>query len=372
MESFEAIDRLLDQAIAEGHFSGAAYALGNRDRFWTGYRGRVSLRPDAPAVGPDTLWDMASVTKVMATTPAAMLLCDDGSMHLEQPVADLLETFREGDRRWVKIRDLLLHESGLPAYATLTDTPGPEAAIAKALRLKFAYETGKDTVYSCIGFVTLWRCVEKACGTTMPNLLRERLYEPLGMRSTLYLPTAEGRRRCAATEKLDDGRRKLEQSRNLVSPDPEYIQGVVHDPVALCVGGVSGNAGLFSTAEDTARYLQMLLRRGAGPNGQLICARTVELWTRRNSPRSTRALGWDTKSPEGSSAGTKFSLASFGHTGYTGTCVWVDPENGLFAALLTNRVHPTSTRFEAFAPVRPKFHDLAFDLIGPKPADRAG
>ncbi|MCX7799354.1 MAG: beta-lactamase family protein [Fimbriimonadales bacterium] len=366
MAGFEAIDRLLDAAIQEGHFSGAAYALGTRDRFWTGYRGRISLRADAPAVGPETLWDMASVTKVMATTPAAMVAVDDGSLHLEQPVAELLDAFREGDRRWVKVRDLLLHESGLPAYGTLTDTPDARAALAKALGLKRAYETGKDTVYSCIGFVALWQCVERAAGMAMPELLLKRVFEPLGMRSTLYRPAPDARARCAATERLDDARRKLEQSRGLASADPEYIQGVVHDPVALCVGGVSGNAGLFSTAEDTARYLQMLLREGEGPNGQVVCSRTVRLWTRRNAPRSTRALGWDTKSAEGSSAGSKFSQASFGHTGYTGTCVWVDPENGLFGALLTNRVHPTSTRFEQFAPVRPAFFDLVFDQIGPR------
>ncbi len=357
------LTKLVESAIADGAFPGAAFAVGKDDQVWFGYAGRHRYDSASPKVGPDTLWDMASCTKVVGTTPAAMLLFDDGALRLETRVQEILPGFAGDGKSVVKVRDLLLHESGLPAYASLQSRcRTPEESRKAVLELPLQYQAGTKTVYSCMGFITLYQVIEKVAGKGIDRLLRERLFGPAGMKGACYNPTPALRKKCAPTEKLDSWRPKIEDERGFKRVDPLYTQGEVHDPAALMVGGVSGNAGLFCTAGDVAAYLKMMLHNGKADGRQVLCARTVSEWTKRNSLRSTRGLGWDTKSPEGSSSGAKFSMASFGHTGYTGTCVWVDPEARIFATLLANRVHPTSENLK-ISDFRPKFHDLVYDLL---------
>ncbi len=327
--------------IAARGFPGAAFALGNDRETRFGFAGRFTYDPSSPEVGSDALFDLASVTKVMATTPAAMLLFDDGKLDLDRSVQSYLPAFTGRGKEDVTVRNLLLHDSGLPAYAALSKYKTKEEAQDAVLRLPLPAKPGEKTVYSCMGAITLQLVIERLAAQPIDRLLNERFWTPLGMKNTLFNPNPAQKSRCVPTE--------------------GKIQGRVHDPAAFACGGVSGNAGLFSTVGDVVGHLRFMLDKGVADGKQVICAKTIEEWTRRPSERSTRALGWDTRSEQGSSAGTKFSRRSYGHTGYTGTSVWVDPENRIFAALLTNRVHPKVT--DRILDFRPRFHDLAFDVL---------
>jgi CubicO group peptidase (beta-lactamase class C family) len=280
-----------------------------------------------------------------------MVACKEGLLRLDQRVTDYLPQYRHP----TTVRDLLIHESGLPAYVDVTDLQQGEEVVERILGLELAYAPHAQSVYSCVGFVVLQQVVEAAVGQTLDRWASDRLYNPLGMVNTVFNPDASLTSRCAPTERLSRWRIRLEDQRGSTRIQDEYIQGTVHDPLAFVKGGVSGNAGLFSTVEDVGRYLQALLKKGR----RVIDADLLSEWSKRQGSCSSRALGWDTKSPEGSSAGTLFSATSYGHTGYTGTSVWIDPEKGIFAALLTNRVHPTSDN-PLMTEFRPRFHDAVF------------
>lgn len=340
---------LCESGIADGAFPGAAFVVGDADESTFGFAGRHTYAPEAPEIGSESLFDMASVTKVMATTPAAMLLHDDGKLPLDDPVSTYLPAFSGGDKDNVKVRNLLLHDSGLPAYATLTKYPTPQEARAAVLALPLRAKPGEKTEYSCMSMITLMQVVEAIAGEPMDAFLKRRLWGPLGMSETMFNPSDAVKARCVPTEEDKSLRNRL-------------IQGEVHDPAAWACGGTSGNAGLFSSIRDVDRYLRLMLDKGVFGGQQILCSNTIESWTKRAESKSTRGLGWDTKSRRGSSAGSKFSMHSYGHTGFTGTSVWIDPENRLYAALLTNRVYPTADNSKITA-FRPKFHDLAFDLI---------
>lgn len=340
---------LCESGIAKQAFPGAAFVIGNGDESVFGYAGRHTYDLSSPAIGSESLFDMASVTKVMATTPAAMLLVDDEKLDIERPVAAYLPSFVGENKEVITPRNLLLHDSGLPAYATLTKYATKEEARSAVLALPLRTKPGEKTEYSCMSMITLMQVVESILGEPMDAFLKRRLWEPLGMYETMYNPPEALKPRCVPTEEDKTLRKRL-------------IQGEVHDPAAWACGGVSGNAGVFSSVRDVDRYLRLMLDKGAFAGKQIVCASTIETWTKRAEPKSTRGLGWDTKSARGSSAGSKFSMRSFGHTGFTGTSVWVDPENGIYAALLTNRVYPTAENPKITA-FRPKFHDLAFDIL---------
>jgi CubicO group peptidase (beta-lactamase class C family) len=291
--------------------------------------GRLTYDADAPPVTADTLYDLASLTKVVATTTMAMILVDEGKLDLDRPVGELLPGFRGPGKEAVTVRHLLTHSSGLPATAPLfREIQGREAYLERIQALDLTDPAGSRSVYSDLGIILLGEILERAAGEPLEAFVRDRVFVPLGMRDTRFRPPPELRPRIAPTE-LDPWRGRL-------------LQGEVHDENAFAMGGVAPHAGLFGTARDLARFAQMLLNRGTFNGRRLVSRETVDLFTRRAGiPGSDRALGWDTKSAEGSSAGTLFSPRSFGHTGFTGTSVWIDPERRLFVILLTNRVHPT-------------------------------
>lgn len=347
------LHELCRQGIRDRVFPAASFAIGNADEVSVGCVGKFTYDENAPNVQPDSLFDLASVTKVVGTTSAAMLAHDDGLLDLDKPVIELLPEFAKGGevKSKAKVRDLLLHCSGLPAYSTFyRRTKTPDEAREAILSLPFEYDTEAKTVYSCMGFISLQILLEKLTGKPLDAFLRERLFEPLGMARTLYNPPEALKSSCVPTEDDKEIRKKL-------------IQGEVHDPAAFAMGGVSGNAGLFSTATDLAKFCQMMLRKGDVGCRQLICAETIERWTtKQGANESTRGFGWDTKSERGSSAGTRFSMKSYGHTGFTGTTVWIDPEQAIFAVLLTNRVHPTADN-QKLTPFRPRFHNLVVDVL---------
>jgi len=330
LPSFADVDRLLEGFRERGAFPGGVLAVGSRGSLIHLHPfGRLTYEADAPPVTADTLYDLASLTKVVATTTMAMILVDEGRLDLDRPVRDFLPGFQGPGKDAVTVRHLLTHSSGLPAVAPLyKEIQGRQAFVERIQAMDLEYPPGSRSVYSDLGIILLGEILERVAGRPLEAFVRARVFEPLGMRDTLFRPPAELRPRIAPTE-IDPWRGRL-------------VHGEVHDENAYAMGGVAPHAGLFGTAGDLARFAQMLLNGGKLDGRRIVSSETVELFTRRTGiPGSDRALGWDTKSAEGSSAGTFFSPRSFGHTGFTGTSIWIDPERRIFVILLTNRVHPT-------------------------------
>src|SRR5262245_21620523 len=323
-------DRLLEGFRERRAFPGGVLAVGHGGALVHLHPfGRLTYDANAPLVTSDTLYDLASLTKVVATTTMAMILVDEGKLDLEQPVRTYLPGFQGPGKEAVTVRHLLTHSSGLEATAPLyKELRGKAAFVERIQMMDLVYPPGSRSFYSDLGIILLGEILEKVAGQSLEAFARERVFTPLGMRDTMFRPPAELRPRIAPTE-FDPWRGRL-------------VHGEVHDENAFAMGGVAPHAGLFSVAGDLARFAEMILDGGVLDGRRVGSGRTVELFTRRAGiPGSDRALGWDTKSAEGSSAGALFSPRSFGHTGFTGTSLWIDPARRLYLILLTNHVHPT-------------------------------
>lgn len=313
----------LAERVNAGALPGAALAVGRHARTVVerGF-GRVGWGLGSPAVDPDhTIYDLASLTKVVATTTAVMLLVEDGKMSLDAPVSIYLPEFGGGAKDQVTVRHLLTHTSGLPVWADLW-AGTPEGALRNAITAPLEVLPGVRVLYSDIGFIVLWAAAEAAAGQPLYRLLDTRVFGPLGMRSTTFLP-GERCGRCAPTGRRADG---------------SYHQGIVHDPLSRRLGGISGNAGLFSTVHDLARFAAMLAGGGELDGVRVLDSATIAEFSSRQPGAATRALGWDTPDPFGSgAAGLQISPRAFGHTGFTGTSLWIDPDRGTWVVLLSNR-----------------------------------
>lgn len=309
--------------VRRGAFPGAALALGRGSRAEL-VKGIGATTGAGEGVDAErTVYDLASLTKVVATTTAAMLLYEDGRLELDAPVSRYLPEFSGDGKDAVTVRHLLAHTAGLPAGATPRGAT-PDARLASLIRTPLERSPGAKVEYSDVGFVVLFAALERAAGEPVPALLERRVWEPLGMASTGYAPGAECER-CAPTYRSSAGR---------------PVAGVVHDPIARSLDGVAGNAGLFSTAGDLSRYAAMLASGGELDGVHVLNAATVDTFAVRQE--GTRALGWETPSANGTGpVGRSMSDRAFGHTGFTGTSLWVDPEHKTWAVLLTNRVYNT-------------------------------
>jgi CubicO group peptidase (beta-lactamase class C family) len=303
-------------------------------------------------VRPDTVYDLASLTKVVATTTAAMILVDEGRLDLDKRVRDFLPRFAGGAKDRVTVRQLLTHSSGLDWWAPLyKEVKGRAAYVERIEAMDLVYEPGTKSLYSDLGLILLGESLERVAGERLDAFARRRIFEPLGMRATLFRPGPELLPRIAPTEN-DPWRGRV-------------LRGDVHDENAFALGGVAPHAGLFGTAGDLARFAQMLLNGGVFEHRRIVSRATLEAFTRRAGvPDSSRALGWETQS-ENSSAGALLSERSFGHTGFTGTSLWVDPERELFVILLTNRVHPTRDN-QAIRRIRPAMGDAVVRALAPQ------
>jgi CubicO group peptidase (beta-lactamase class C family) len=269
-----------------------------------------------------TVYDLASLTKVVATTTAVMLLVEDGKLELDAPVQRYLPEFSGDAKVLITVRHLLSHTSGLPAGVGVHGLSS-EAAMRKLLHTPLKFQPGTKAEYSDVGFVVLYAAAERAAGEPIPQLLERRVFAPLGMHSTGYQP-GEGCAQCAPT--LVEGGR--------------IFQGVVHDPTVRQLGGVGGSAGLFGTATDLARFAAMMANGGELDGVRILKEETVRNFTARQNGAGTRALGWDTPERDGTgAAGVRISPRAFGHTGYTGTSLWVDPDRRTWTILLTNRTY---------------------------------
>lgn len=330
------IDSIVDVAQREGVAPGVAVAIGRYGRLvhLKGY-GVLDHAPGAPPVSPSTLFDLASLTKVVATTTLAMMLEERGRLDLSRPVHFYVPELDAPDKAGITVEMLLSHTGGLEAYAPLyLQHRGRAAYLAQINSRPLKSLPGTAVVYSDWDMVLLQAVIERITGSPLDRISAEWLFEPLGMRDTRFLPDtsdASLRLRIAATA-VDTSRGGL-------------LQGTVHDGNAWAIGGVSGHAGLFSSARELATFSQMLLDGGMHGARRYLTPSTIARWTSRQFPAWSRALGWDTPAVS-SSAGRYFSPRSFGHTGFTGTSIWIDPERGLFVVLLTNRVSSrgTSTR----------------------------
>lgn len=313
--------------------------------------GRFTYESSAPPITPFTVFDLASVTKVVATTAAAMVLFEKGKLPLEMPIAELLPQFATADqdprRKQVTVRMLLAHSSGLPGYVRLFESARGRLEMLKAAsKVPLSAAPMSRAEYSDIGFILLGAALEQAAEETLDSFCRREIFEPLGMAATWFCPPQEQMAKIPPTDSGNDFRRRL-------------IQGEVHDENAAAMGGVAGHAGVFSSATDVSRFAQCMLRGGA----PILKPETVQIFTRKEKlpPGTDRALGWDTPS-QPSQSGRFFSAGSYGHLGFTGTSLWCDPKKQAAVVLLTNRVWP-DRRSEEIKQIRPAVHDAVMSAL---------
>ena len=353
-EVFRTAFHLMEKAVAARAFPGAVLAVGYQGEL-VGLKafGKFDYSQESPAVATDTIYDLASVSKAVATTTAVALLYQQGKLQLEAPLVRYLPEFGGiAGHDQITVRHLLTHTSGLPAYERLFRKAGDKQALLERIyAMPLAARPGNKFIYSDFGMILLGEIIERVAGQPLDQFLHRQVFEPLGMKDSFYRPPKSLLARIAPTEQDKLFRKRL-------------IRGEVHDEHAWVMGGVAGHAGLFSTARDLAVFAQMMLNGGAYGGRRILERRTIqEFTTRQPGPRgSTRALGWDRPSRKGSSAGAHFSPRSFGHTGFTGTSLWVDPEKQLFVVLLSNRVHPTRANLQ-IRKVRPAVHNAVAEAL---------
>ena len=324
-----AMDAAILSAIRSNNAPGAVLWLERNQATYTKAYGNRAVVPAREPMTAETLFDLASLTKVIATTPSIMLLCERGQIELDAPVHRYIPEFNQRGKEAVTVRHLLTHTSGLRAGLSATPAwSGYDKAIQLACDELLVSPPGTAFRYSDINFVLLGEIVRRVSGRRLDEFAAAEIYRPLGMDDTGFLPSVERRGSIAPTEVLT----------NLV------LRGEVHDPTARRMGGVAGHAGLFSTASDLARFCRMLVQRGELDGKRIFQPETVELMTSVQSPSvvpSRRGLGWDIDSGYSGPRGSHFPLGSYGHTGWTGGSIWIDPFSRTFLILLANRNHPT-------------------------------
>lgn len=343
----ETIDRVVQRGIDAGGYPGASVVVGrNGATVWQKGFGHLGWTSDSPAVVADkTIYDLASLTKVIGTTTAAMILYDEGKLALDEKVTHYLPAFSGGLKDLITVRELLEHRSGLPAGRDLwRHAHTPEEAWQMVLDTPLEYRPDGGQIYSDLGADVLGLVIEAISGQRLDRFLAERVFTPLGMHDTEFLPSDSLVYRIAPTE---------------VSPPRGYpIDGEVHDENAFALGGVAGHAGLFGTASDLAVFAQMMLNGGTYDGVRIVSDSAVRLFTARAS--GDRALGWEVANGT-HGAGSYLSSSAYGHTGFTGTSIWIDPERDMFVILLTNRVHAARAKRPAkvIADVRADLSDAA-------------
>ena len=322
-QQFNELDSTILKGIADTLYPGACVVVGTPTGIlYEKAYGHFTYDPSSPAVQTSSMFDLASCTKVFATTMCAMKLINDGRLLLDEKVSAYVPAFGRNGKEEVTVKNLLLHNGGMPEYYTPKGDKTPEEIIDVIFSMKQKFPLGKYK-YSCLNMVTLMRVMESVIHEPMYKFYEETYTKPLGLQRTMFTPPDSLKQYCLPT-----------------IPKPGK-QGIVHDPLAAGLKGLSGNAGLFSTTGDLAVLCQLMLGYGQVKGIRIVDSATVAEFIRwQPDTASTRALGWGTNHDGESSAGSLFSRASFGHTGYTGTSVWCDPEKQIFVVLLTNRVYP--------------------------------
>lgn len=323
---FKDIDAIMEGAVARGDMPGGVVVIGhNGSVVYRKAFGMRSLEPTREAMTVDTIFDLASLTKCIATTTAMMQLIEEGRVRLNDPVAAYLPEFAQNGKAQITVRELMTHFSGLPPDLDLKEPwQGHATAFNMAMQEKPIYPSGTRFLYSDINFETLGFLVEKVTGMPLNEYAHTKIFAPLGMSDTTFLPPASWLPRIAPTQYDEQGK---------------MLRGTVHDPTARRMGGVAGHAGLFSTADDLAKFAQELL----SSNPTILSREAIVKMTTPQQPAtaaSLRGLGWDIDSPFSSNRGELLPVGSFGHTGFTGTSLWIDPVTDTYIIILTNAVHP--------------------------------
>jgi CubicO group peptidase (beta-lactamase class C family) len=350
MARFAEAAAIIQRGIDEHAYPAAVIEVGTRgDPLWRQAFGRLTYEPDSLVAQKDTIFDLASLTKVIATTSLVMQLVEQGRLSLGDPVAMWIPQWRGHDRQTVTIQSLLTHSSGLTAWLPLyRDYSGRTEFQHAICSLPLEAPPGTKSIYSDLGFILLGFIVQDAGARTLERQAQE-LLECVTDAPLLFNPAAVLRRGIAPTE-LDRWRGRL-------------LVGEVHDENCWALGGAAGHAGLFGTAEAVGDFAKAVLAALAGEKSALASASTMRTFvTRADIPASSRALGWDTMLPT-SSCGARMSRSAFGHTGFTGTTLWVDPEREVYVVFLTNRVHPTREN-TAIQQIRPAVHDAVMAAVG--------
>jgi CubicO group peptidase (beta-lactamase class C family) len=322
-----AIDDVVEQGLRYERMPGCVVLVGYRGRIaWLKSYGSRQLKPDVVPMTTDTVFDLASLTKPIATATSIMLLIEDGLIELDAPAAKYIPELATNGKEAITIRQLLTHQSGLLPDNSIRDyEDGRVEAFRRIHELDLRAEPGTRFMYSDVGFIVLGEIVERVSGKLLDAFSRERIFAPLGMMETGFNPDSNLKKRAAPT-----------QERN-----GEWMRGEVHDPRAYKLDGVAGHAGLFSTAEDLARYAQMLVNDGSLGETQILKPETSQLMqTSQEVSSGIRTLGWDRRTGYSSNRGDLFSAGAFGHGGFTGTALWIDPAQEMFVIFLSNRVHP--------------------------------
>jgi CubicO group peptidase (beta-lactamase class C family) len=359
-----AVDRLIQEAIRRQVTPGAAIAIGRHGQLvrLRGY-GRIDYRADAPRVTESTIYDIASLTKAVGTTSAAMMLVQDGRLDLDRPLVQYFpEWTGSADRAWMTARHLLTHTSGLPAGGPLSGVVAREDIVGFMADVRLKARPGARYEYSDYGLILLGSLIERITGERLDAFLQRELFDPLQLQDTGFNP-----KRWAADESSPF---HLASAAAPVSariaptertPRRGVIRGEVHDPLAYRLDGVAGNAGIFSSARDLAVFAKLVLSGGALGDTRIFADTVIHEFTRRRSPLARHALGWELAREDGPS-GDLFPATAFGHTGFTGTSLFVDPEHDLFVVLLTNRVYPNASERRHIA-LRKAVHDAVIKAI---------
>ena len=359
-DSLKPVAKAVDKEIRTGRIPGAVVLIGDREKVLYlkafGYR---AIKPKKLPVTVTTIFDLASLTKVIATTTAVMQLVEKGKLSLDEPVSRYWPEFNSGGKENITIRELLTHYSGLkPDLDHDSDWIGYETALQKICSETLTCEPGTHFVYSDINFEILGEIVRRVSGKPLDVYCSQNIFRPLGMKNTFFRPPKSLRKRIAPTE-YEHGR------------SGKLLWGEVQDPTARRMGGVAGHAGLFSTASDLSVFAKMLLHGGGIRGKHILDAATVETMTLPQTPADRippRGLGWSLDAPLSANRDALFPAGSFGHKGYTGTLIWIDPVSGIYVIVLTNRVHPYG-KGDA-EPLRENILTIVSKALGPLPEGR--
>ncbi len=342
-EHLKHIDKAGEDAMRAGEIPGAVGLVTRRGRiaYWRAFGSRA-VRPLPEAMTADTIFDVASLTKVLATAPSIMRLVENGDVRLDDKVKRYLPNFIGGGKDAVTVRHLLTHYSGLPADFDLSkEWFGYAAALQELWKIKTDTEPGKEFKYSDLNYIALGEIVRIVSGKSLDVFARENIFFPLDMTDTGFLPSAKLQPRIAPTESRANALRYLKGQASKASMD-QILRGEVHDPTAWRMEGVAGHAGLFSSARDIALFAQMLLERGSLHGARILSPMTVQAMTRPQSPPNSievRGFGWDLGSAFSSPQGDLFE-GGFGHTGFSGSSLWIHPPPATSIVILSNRLHP--------------------------------
>ncbi len=340
------MDQVIEDSINKHELPGAVVLVARKGRVvWRKAYGSRALEPRRETMTPDTIFDLASLTKVVATATSIMILIERGQVRLNDPLSRFIPEIQGDGRERITIETLLTHRSGYaPDFDLRERWTGYDEAIKRLIKEPLRSSPGSRFVYSDIGYIALGEVVRRASGLTLDKFASKNIFLPLGMRETGFHPSVKLRTRIAPTEKRRGQMNYLgDTSANMGAEADKWLRGEVHDPTSYRMEGVAGHAGLFSTADDLAVYCQMILNGGTYEGAHILAPATVETMLRPRLVSDagwSRGLGWDINTSFSTNRGDAFPLGSFGHTGFTGTSLWIDPATEMFVIFLSNRVHP--------------------------------